>query len=343
MTTKKLAWNRVAYPGKFFHKSGSFEMNDETFRSIIDSFSRRKAAILVDFDHKSEQADCAGNGDKIASGWCRALELRGSDLFAGIEWTERAKRLIQAKEYCFLSPAVAFQSRDSVTGEILPARLSSIGLVNKPFLSQLDPVLASDATTSFLMSELSELDLAQLSASDGEDHLLTMADHTTLMADALRVEAASWSLQLHDTQVKLSDAETAAQVAEARATALEAKVKLMHDQANDALVEDRFNLYRQSRSLGVHAKRTMKLILASDPSLFHAEYPPLPNNAPSYMTRKLSEDNSGSAALAGIKTVAPLSEIIKSTIEANPGRDYDSNFTAALSQYNTALAQGMMH
>ncbi len=320
-----MKYQRIAYQGSFHHPvGGKFEMTTSgTFVPIVQSFKQRKSKIAVDYNHQLESASGSAD-DKIAAGWIDDLKIMNGDLYAAISWTEQAKKRIESQEYRYVSPAIIFDGLDN-TGKKIPARLSTLGLVNKPFLSLLDPVQASDGSIAVCCNEISAAEIAELAAVDLSDEpaeLITLDEHN----EGMRV----MSEQLHD-------ANTAAQVAEARNTALESRIKLMTDRADDALVEDRFQLYRESRKLGPNAKKTMKLILASDPALFAAEYPPLPNNAPPWLTRKLSDDHSGAASLSGLQTVPDFSVLLAEMKEQNPTAEFDRVFDLTLARQATLM------
>jgi phage I-like protein len=332
-----MKYNRIAYPGEFTHTQGPFKMDVGTFESIVNQFKQRRAKPIADYDHFSEGSASKGDGDKIAAGHVVDLKIMNGDLYAAISWTERAKRKIVNREYAYLSPAIVFNGVGS-DGKVIPARLSSIGLVNRPFLHQLEPVLASDnGSVAICCSEISDTEIAELAAVELSDEhaeeLVTLAD---LNAAVLR-ETELFAAQLHD-------AETAAAVAEARAVALEAQIKLMNDKGIDETVETAFQNYRESRKLSHNAKRVMRLTLLSDPDLFVAEYPPMPKHVPSYMTRTLS-DVGDAVAIAGVKTVPTLASLIESSKAAHPNEPFDRQFDIALAQHTSMLGQstGALH
>lgn len=345
---KKPIWNTIAIPvGKMSgHPAGEFTLDQKCFEEIVRNYTEDGIDLPCDFFHASEGNSAAKDrGDFVPSGWIKGVKIENGNLMALVDWTYKASQQIINGDLRFLSPAIRWSSKHPKTGLDRGAVLSSVALCLKPFLRQLPEAraMSDHGDTAIQMSEvaINAAELAELSSDEPEEMIL-LTEHQVQLADAVAQAVAPLSLELKSAQVLLADTEAERDVAAAQVIALEARVKLMQDQADDALIEERYQIHREARKLGPHSKKVIRALL-SDRALLDSEFPALPNNAPPWLTRKLSEDNSGSAALAGIKTVAPLSEIIKSTIEANPGRDYDSNFTAALSQYNTALAQGMMH
>lgn len=305
-----------------------------TFESIINQFKQRRAKPIADYDHFSEGSTSKGDGDKIAAGHVEDLKIMNGDLYASICWTERAKSLIKNREYSYLSPAIIFNGIGS-DGKVIPARLSSIGLVNRPYLHQLEPVLASEnGSVAICCSEISDSEIAELASVELNDEhaeeLVTLAD----LHEAVLQATEPLTVQLHDAQLERD-------VEAAQVSALKKELKLMTDAAHEARVEDAFQTYKESRKLGATAKRTMRLVLASDPELFESEYPKL-KTGPSYLLRKLSDEHPGnSATLAEIKTVPTLASLIDQAKASHPSIPYDAQFDLALHAYNTAQAQGM--
>jgi hypothetical protein len=56
------------------------------------------------------------------------------------EPTERARTLISNREYRYISPAIRWGAKDKVTGKVVGTVLTSVALVNKPFLEELPEI-----------------------------------------------------------------------------------------------------------------------------------------------------------------------------------------------------------
>ena len=87
------------------------------------------ADLPFDYDHATELK--APQGDEApAAGWVREYRLnqRGA-MEARVEWTERARAAIAAREYRYVSPVFLFDQDGRIH------RFSSFGLVNKPNLA----------------------------------------------------------------------------------------------------------------------------------------------------------------------------------------------------------------
>lgn len=97
---------------------------------LIAQVAARATDVVVDYEHQT--LNSAENGlPAPAAGWFHALEWReGAGLFAtDVRWTERARAMIDAGEYRYLSPVFSY---DPKTGEVLD--LHHVGLTNYPAL-----------------------------------------------------------------------------------------------------------------------------------------------------------------------------------------------------------------
>lgn len=106
---------------------------------ILAKLSQRTTPIVIDYEHQTLLADSNGR-PAPAAGWIdpKAIEYRpGEGLFAPVRWTAKAKAMIDAGEYAFLSPVLPF---DPDTGEILD--LLNVALTNSPALDGMAPVAA---------------------------------------------------------------------------------------------------------------------------------------------------------------------------------------------------------
>ena len=119
-----------------------FDFNDKFFDQLIASFTSAGNEIVVDYEHAAE---LSGPGQKaVAAGWISGFTKKADGLWARVkEWTEDARRHIEAREYKYISPAWSFKSMDPRTSEITGAELLSVALVNKPHFVGMEPLFAS--------------------------------------------------------------------------------------------------------------------------------------------------------------------------------------------------------
>lgn len=110
--------------------TGVWLINAWIAQRVIGKAAANAADLVIDYEHQT--LNSAENGlPAPAAGWFHALEWReGAGLFAtDVRWTERAKAMITAGEYRYLSPVFSY---DQKTGEVL--ELHHVGLTNFPAL-----------------------------------------------------------------------------------------------------------------------------------------------------------------------------------------------------------------
>lgn len=95
-------------------------------QAIIDKLKSRKNALVIDYEHQTLYADQSGQ-PAPAAGWFRTLEWRaGQGLFAlHVEWTARAKQLIEAREYRYLSPVITYHKKTGAVTALVMAALTN--------------------------------------------------------------------------------------------------------------------------------------------------------------------------------------------------------------------------
>jgi phage I-like protein len=96
--------------------------------AVIEAFAANGADLPVDFEHQAANA-ADKNGPIPAAGWIKALKATAEGVFAKIDWTDRARGMIQAKEYRYISPVIVY---DKATRQV--GRISGAGLVHRPNL-----------------------------------------------------------------------------------------------------------------------------------------------------------------------------------------------------------------
>ncbi|ABK45571.1 Mu-like protein prophage I protein-like protein [Magnetococcus marinus MC-1] len=82
-------------------------------------------AVLVDYEHQSMHAEYNGQ-PAPAAGWIETLEyVAGQGLYATVRWTERAKEMIRAGEYRYISPAFNYDNRTGAVSSLISAALTN--------------------------------------------------------------------------------------------------------------------------------------------------------------------------------------------------------------------------
>lgn len=174
---------------------------------LIAQVAARATDVVVDYEHQT--LNSAENGlPAPAAGWFHALEWReGAGLFAtDVRWTERARAMIDAGEYRYLSPVFSY---DPKTGEVLD--LHHVGLTNYPALDGMASLpalaaarfdLAAPGTASAKGAPRVEkeqlIQLLGLSSDASEEDIQTAL--TALKADAGKTQELQTQLAAAKTQ-----------------------------------------------------------------------------------------------------------------------------------------------
>lgn len=107
-------------------------------KRVIAALAKRKNPIVIDYEHQTYATEQNGAPAPAAGWWSGSNTVwrEGSGLFAeGVEWTTKAAAHIDAKEYRFISPVFAYDTR---TGEVLA--VANAALTNNPALDGMAPV-----------------------------------------------------------------------------------------------------------------------------------------------------------------------------------------------------------
>ena len=157
-------------PGPFRSSDGrprdvaAWKLDQSIAAAVIARVDAKAGDCLIDYEHQSLHAEW--NGQPVpAAGWFKSLEWReGKGLYAtGIRWTERARGLIAAREYRYISAVFSYLPQ---TGEVL--EIVSVALTNTPALDGLDALVAARKLTPN-----PQLEMADMAADEKELAALT--------------------------------------------------------------------------------------------------------------------------------------------------------------------------
>jgi len=121
-------------------KRGTMVLDQAGADSVVAAFEAHKTPIPIDFEHQSLGGEYSSpDGKAPAAGWIhRVWAAPGLALKGLVEWTEKARSMIRAGEYRYLSPvAIVERATKRVVG------LHSAGLTNLPAIPGLARVAAS--------------------------------------------------------------------------------------------------------------------------------------------------------------------------------------------------------
>lgn len=141
-------------------KSGTYRLNAELATGVIALAKACANALPIDYEHQTQRA--AENGQPApAAGWMDGAKLvyrPGEGLFAqGVEWTVRAKQMLDDDEYRYQSATFL---HDPDTGDVLA--LVGAALTNRPAL---------DGLTSAQLAALSAQFARQFFPPNSEDDM----------------------------------------------------------------------------------------------------------------------------------------------------------------------------
>jgi len=168
----------IAVTGKWKGAEKEFSIGLDDLTEICENFAKKPTGeINVDYEHASEVPFGTGGPVLSAGRVVRLDEPEGFEngsgqvgsggmgsgvvddkpsarfiLWGWYEPTERARQLIAAKEYRYISPAIRWGAKDKVTGKTAGTVLTSVALVNKPFLEEMPEIhlCELDGTRAFV-------------------------------------------------------------------------------------------------------------------------------------------------------------------------------------------------
>lgn len=136
-------WQQILPAGTFSARDGrpvdapAWRLDATLAATLIAQFSRRVNAAVVDYEHQTLHAEVNGV-PAPAAGWINELQWReGQGLFAKIEWTAKAREMIQAGEYRYLSPVFQYAPG---TGDVLTLEMAAV--TNYPGLDGMQALAA---------------------------------------------------------------------------------------------------------------------------------------------------------------------------------------------------------
>lgn len=128
----------VAPWGQVESTSGSFVVDSEAGRLVVEAFDEQGNDLPIDYEHQSLGGRFASpTGQAPAAGWIKRLAVvEGEGIYADVEWTPQALEQLAAKQYRYLSPVAVVRRQDRrLIG------LHSAALTNKPAIAGMEPIV----------------------------------------------------------------------------------------------------------------------------------------------------------------------------------------------------------
>jgi len=135
-----------------------FVLDDEAAQMVMSAYRAGRTDLVIDFEHQSMGGRFASpDGTAPAAGWVKDLRIRpGKGIYGSVEWTERAKAMLAAKEYRYLSPVLLCEDG---SGRVL--ELLNCGLTNEPMIAGFPALVNSvDRTNQDLLQGGTPMKLA---------------------------------------------------------------------------------------------------------------------------------------------------------------------------------------
>jgi len=135
---------QIALTGTWEHAwYGEFSIEEEDLDQMVANFEGGERDVVVDYQHGSTAMDPEAGK---AAGWVKSLakKEKGTQLWATVEWTDKAVEYIEAEEYKYISPEFEQNAKDKL-GEKIGTVLYAVALTNRPFLEGMAPVMLSES------------------------------------------------------------------------------------------------------------------------------------------------------------------------------------------------------
>ena len=144
--------------GRHNTPKGPFELTEAEAPLIMADFERHTNDMVVDFEH---QTFADPPVEAPAAGWIKGLVNKGPDgIWGAVEWTPRARQMIENREYRYISPVWIKRREDNRVIALINA-----GLTNQPNIDGMVPLMnkgiATDKEDSMDKELLKALGLAE--------------------------------------------------------------------------------------------------------------------------------------------------------------------------------------
>lgn len=135
----------MAFDGLNKSSNGDFVVDEESARKIEAGFAALRRDLVIDYEHQTMGGEFASpDGTAKAAGWIKSLKYTaGRGLVAMVEWTQRAREMIRAKEYRYISPVLRVLKESKKAIELLHA-----GITNDPAIHGMEALAASRRNSS---------------------------------------------------------------------------------------------------------------------------------------------------------------------------------------------------
>lgn len=121
-------WVHLLPTGEVVGRDGRFFVVDDP-AAIVAAFVENGVDLPIDYHHQNDTDPGKRSGPAPAAGWIKDLVATPRAIWGRVEWTARAKTMIAAREFRYLSPSILYSPEDRRV-----VRIKGAGLVHNPNL-----------------------------------------------------------------------------------------------------------------------------------------------------------------------------------------------------------------
>lgn len=119
-------------------------VDEQALDAIVDEYQSNPNERLLDIDHKSMRVP--EDRDTTAAGWIydiTAVKSLGvmNGLYGKVKWTDVGRKLVESRQYRFISPVFSIDESGR------PTKLINAALTNRPAMATINPILNTDPET----------------------------------------------------------------------------------------------------------------------------------------------------------------------------------------------------
>ena len=107
--------------GTFYKGKQKFSITKADVVSMAENFAKRGTGdVVLDYEHASEDPEVAQGGPVPAAGWITSIDSApdaNGIVWGSVQFTQKARDMVAAKEYKYISPVINWGVRDRTTGD----------------------------------------------------------------------------------------------------------------------------------------------------------------------------------------------------------------------------------
>ena len=130
-------------------------------QGVITASMGEGVDLVIDYEHQVDAPIARPSGPVPAAGWVKDLRVKPDGIWGRVVWTEKARQMIEAREYRYLSPVIAHYPDGRIT------RIKGASLVHRPNL-ELTALSSQEDKMSDTTSDLKRIATALKLAEDAD-------------------------------------------------------------------------------------------------------------------------------------------------------------------------------